>query len=189
MRKALAIVSLASLLAAPVALAQDRGTTTGPEGSEIGKGGYEPGPGGSGSFSLQVDGGGAFPIEGSFDTPLFVGGTMTYWIGEFYRLDFSGAYIPQAREGRDGEDRQIVQALVGPSFRAFTFPVAISLGVQAGASVPDEGDVHFLISPRVALDFLVDSPLLLGLAANYDWAVDDNDRSIVRAYLSVGLRF
>jgi hypothetical protein len=189
MRNALAVVSLASLLVAPSALGQERGTTTGPEGSEIGKGGYEPASSVAGSFSIRVEGGGAFPVEGSFDQPFFVGGTASYWVDDFYRLDVSGAYIPTGNDVGTGDDLAVWEALVGPSFHFLTYTVGLTLGVQAGVQLPSEGDEHFLISPRVGLDFLPDGPLLLGFAANYDWAVDDNDASITRAYLSLGVRF
>jgi hypothetical protein len=179
----LALVSLAALLAAPPSGAQSRGTTTGPEGSEIGKGGYVPASGGPGSFSLQLDGGGAFPVEGSFSPPLFVGATATYWGTEYYRLDLSGAFIPAT----DAVD--VWQALVGPSFRTISYPLGFSLGLQAGVQVPTEGDTRFVLSPRAGIDFLVEERILVGLSANYDFVVDDNDRSIVRTYLSVGYRF
>ena len=56
------LVVCLAVLGASNAVAQDRGTTTGPEGSEIGKGGYVSGPGGLGGFSITADGGGAITI-------------------------------------------------------------------------------------------------------------------------------
>ena len=79
------------VLGANDALAQDRGTTQGPEGSEIGKGGYVSGPGGLGGFSLTADGGGAITIKGGqFSPPLFAGLTASFWNADFYRIDLSG---------------------------------------------------------------------------------------------------
>jgi hypothetical protein len=183
MRKVLAIASLAALLAASPSHAQSRGKTTGPEGSEIGKGGYEPASGGTGAFSLQVDGGGAFPTEGSFSPPLFVGVTGTYWGSEYYRLDLSANYVPA------NDDVDVWEALVGPSLRMILYPMGLSLGVQAGAYLPTEGDARFVLSPRAGLDFLVEEHLQLGLNVNYDFTVGDSDLSIVRTYLSLGYRF
>ena len=53
------------VLGASTALAQERGRTDGPEGSEVGKGGYVSGPGGLGGFSVTLDGGGAIRIRGT----------------------------------------------------------------------------------------------------------------------------
>lgn len=183
MRKVLAVIALASLLAAPPSLAQSRGTTTGPEGSEIGKGGYVPAAGAPGAFSLQVDGGGAFPRTGSFSPPLFVGGTASYWGSDYYRLDLSGAFIPAT------DEVNVWEALVGPSFRMIAYPVGVSVGLQAGVYVPSKGDTHFVLSPKVGLDFLVEERILVGLNANYDFTVGDSDLSVVRTYLSLGYRF
>ncbi|OFX24537.1 MAG: hypothetical protein A2V77_06680 [Anaeromyxobacter sp. RBG_16_69_14] len=181
MRKAWTLLTLAALLVAGPALAQGRGRTDGPEGSEIGKGGYSPS---SGAFSLQLDGGGAFTVAGGqFSPPLFIGATATYWGTDYYRLDLSGAYVP----GNDSF--HVWEALVGPSFRAMTYPLSFSAGLQAGAFIPSQGDTRFILSPRVGVDFLVESNLLAGLNANYDITLGDIDLSIVRVYLSVGYRF
>ena len=81
------------VLGASAALAQERGTTQGPEGSEIGKGGYTSGPGGLGGFSVTLDGGGAITIKGpQFSPPLFAGLTASFWDPDFDRIDLSGYY-------------------------------------------------------------------------------------------------
>ena len=178
------LLTLASLLVTGPAFAQDRGRTDGPEGSEVGKGGYTRASGGGGAFSLQLDGGGAFTVKGGqFSPPLFVGATATYWGTDYYRLDLSGAYVP----GKDSF--HVWEALVGPSFRAMMYPLGFSLGLQAGAFIPSQGDTRFILSPRVGMDFLVESHLQAGLNANYDITLGDIDLSIVRVYLSVGYRF
>jgi hypothetical protein len=184
MRMAWAVLALASLLAAAPSHGQERGKTTGPEGSEIGKGGYEPVAGDPGMFSIQLEGGGAFPQEGdSFDPPLFFGATASFWGSEFYRIDLSGAFVP----GTDEVD--IWEGMVGPLFRLLTYPMGFSLGVQAGVLVPTEGDTRFVLSPRAGLDLLPQSRLQLGIYANYDFTIGDVDRSILRTYLSLGYRF
>src|SRR5215813_980139 len=60
------------VLGGSTAFAQDRGTTQGPEGSEIIKG-------------------------GQFSPPLYAGLTASYWDADFYRIDLSGFYIPDPK--------------------------------------------------------------------------------------------
>ena len=184
MRKLRPLLAMASLLAAGPALAQDRGRTDGPEGSEIGKGGYVPASGGVGAFSLQLDGGGAFLTKGpQFSPPLFAGVTATYWGTEYYRFDVSGAWI----SANDAID--IWEALAGPSFVVWTYPMSFSLGLQAGAQIPTQGDAQFILSPRAGLDFFAESHVKVGLNFNYDIVLADTDRSIMRVYLNLGYRF
>ena len=169
------------VLGASTAFAQERGTTQGPEGSEIGKGGYVSGPGGLGGFSLTADGGGAITIKGSrFSPPLYAGLTASYWEANFYRIDLSGFYIP---------DPKIWGALLGPSFHTTTWPIAFSAGFQAGLHIPNAGSVNFIISPRVGMDWITESHFQLGVFANFDINLADFDRSIVRVGLSIGWRF
>jgi hypothetical protein len=169
------------VLGGSTAFAQERGTTQGPEGSEIGKGGYVSGPGGLGGFSLTADGGGAIAIKGSqYSPPLYAGITASYWEANFYRIDLSGFYIP---------DPKIWGALLGPSFHTTTWPIAFSAGFQAGLHIPNEGAVNFIISPRVGMDWITESHFQLGVFANFDINLADFDRSIVRVGLSIGWRF
>jgi|SoiMethySBSTD1v2_1073268.scaffolds.fasta_scaffold190147_3 hypothetical protein len=169
------------VLGANDALAQARGTTQGPEGSEIGKGGYVSGPGGLGGFSLTADGGGAIRIKGSqFSPPLYAGLTASYWEANFYRIDLSGFYVP---------DPKLWGVLLGPSFHTTTWPIAFSAGFQAGLHIPNQGAVNFIISPRVGMDWITESHFQLGVFANFDINLADFDFSIVRVGLSIGWRF
>lgn len=163
------------------ALAQDRGRTDGPEGSEIGKGGYVSGPGQLGGFSLTLDGGGAITQKGGqFSPPLYAGLTASYWDADFYRIDLSGFYIP---------DPKIWGALIGPSFHTTTWPVAFSVGFQGGLHIFNQGPVNFIISPRIGMDWITQSHFQLGVFANWDINLADFDRSIIRVGLSIGWRF
>jgi hypothetical protein len=181
MTNAVRMAVCVSVLAAGGAWAQDRGRTDGPEGSEVGKGGYTPASGGLGGFSLTLDGGGAFTTKGpQISPPLFAGITASYWNQEFYRIDLSGFYIP---------DPKIWGVMLGPSFHTTTWPVAFSAGFQAGLHIPNEGSVNFILSPRVGMDFITESHFQLGVNANWDLNLADFDRSIIRVYLSVGYRF
>ncbi len=169
------------VLGTNTALAQERGTTQGPEGSEIGKGGYVSGPGGLGGFSITADGGGAITIKGGqFSPPLFAGLTASFWDADFYRIDLSGFYVP---------DPKLWGALLGPSFHTTTWPVAFSIGFQGGLHIPNAGSVNFILSPRVGMDWITQSHFQLGVFANWDINLADFDRSIVRVGLSIGWRF
>ena len=175
------LVVCLAVLGASTAFAQGRGRTDGPEGSEIGKGGYVSGPGGLGGFSLTADGGGALTIKGDqFSPPLFFGLTASYWNQEFYRIDLSGFYVP---------DPKLWGALLGPSFHTTTWPVAFSIGFQAGLHIPNAGAVNFIISPRVGMDWITESHFQLGINANWDLNLANYDLSIVRVGLSIGYRF
>jgi hypothetical protein len=161
--------------------AQTPGRTDGPEGSEVGKGGYVPAPGGKSAFSLQIDFGGLARTDGSTPTPpLFLGLTGTYWAEEFYRLDLSGQYLWGVRRW---------QALFGPSFRTVTWPVSFSIGLQVGAMFPEVGSVYFLISPRMGVDLIVESHFQLGLGVAYDMAMWEPALFTFRGYIDIGWRF
>src|SRR4051812_18566550 len=85
---------LLALFASSLALAQERGRTDGPEGSEYGKGGYSRTN--AGRFSLMLDFGAAVgtspPLTGAGNVPLLVGGTATFWGDEWFVLDLDGVY-------------------------------------------------------------------------------------------------
>jgi len=175
------LVVCLAVLGATGALAQERGTTTGPEGSEIGKGGYVSGPGGLGGFSLTADGGGVITIKGGqFSPPLFAGLTASFWDADFYRIDLSGFYVP---------DPKLWGALLGPSFHTTTWPIAFSIGFQAGLFIPNSGSVNFIVSPRVGMDWITQSHFQLGIFSNFDIDVANFDASIIRIGLSLGWRF
>jgi hypothetical protein len=184
MTSAVRTVVLASMLAASVALAQERGRTDGPEGSEIGKGGYTSAEGGNpGAFAFTLDGGGAFLTKGAqISPPLFAGVTLSYWNYDFYRIDLSGFYIP-------ADNAKLWGVLLGPSFHTTTYPVAFSIGFQAGLHIPNSGSVKFVFSPRIGMDFITQSHFQLGVNANYDMDFANFDLSVIRVYLSVGYRF
>jgi hypothetical protein len=175
------LVVCLAVLGSGNALAQDRGRTDGPEGSEIGKGGYTSGPGGLGGFSLTLDGGGAITIKnGQFSPPLYAGLTASFWDADFYRIDLSGFYVP---------DPKLWGVLLGPSFHTTTWPIAFSAGFQAGLHIPHEGAVNFIISPRVGMDWITTSHFQLGVFANFDINLANFDFSIIRVGLSIGWRF
>lgn len=178
-----ALACLACLGASSLSLAQERGRTDGPEGSEYGKGGYVRSSG-SRAFSLQLDWGASLQERGALggvDTgaPLFGGVTASFWGDEWFLIEASGAYL--VNNGR-------VNVLVGPRFRAPLHPVGLSAGLQAGAVViPDHG-LRFALSPKVGADLLIDNRYLLGLTYAFDLAFGGNGTAH-RFFLSLGYRF
>ncbi|MDY7228578.1 hypothetical protein [Hyalangium rubrum] len=182
--------AVALLAAMPVsALAQERGRTDGPEGSEYGKGGYEDLNGGR--FSLEFNWGAAVnqepPPPGAPDgPPLFLGLTASLWGDDWYQLDFSGAYVMDG--GR-------LDLLVGPRFRTYGYPLSLSLGLKAGAIIIPEVGLRFGLSPQIGADLLIGDrdDIILGLAYAPDipLPVEINGSNNVthRLFMSLGYRF
>lgn len=190
MKRHLRVWGAAALLAAmPLpALAQERGRTDGPEGSEYGKGGYEDLHGGR--FSLELNWGAAVNQEASpagapEGPPLFLGLTASFWGDDWYQLDVSGAYLMDG--GR-------LDLLVGPRFRTYGYPLSLHVGFKAGAIFIPEVGVRFGMSPQVGADFLVGDRdnILLGLAYAMDipQPLDSDGGNLAhRVFLSFGYRF
>jgi len=173
-----ALIAAAIVWPAP-ASAQRRGRTDGPENSEWGKGGYSSG---IGSFSLALDWGAAIEHEDKYGysgTPLFVGGTLSYWSTDWFALDLSGAYLLVSKK---------VDVLIGPRFRTVTYPVTLGFAVKAGPIFLDGGTVRFGISPQVSLDLLLDRHLIFALG----YAVDipfSSGGVASRIFMTIGYRF
>lgn len=176
-----AALAAAVLMFAASSFAQDRGRTDGPEGSEIGKGGYaDPS---AGLISLQLDWGGSFAQNDGDNTPLFFGATGSYWVDDWFLVDLGGQYLLNT---------ETIQANIGPKFRTpFTWPVAFTLGLKAGAAFVGQGadDVYFTLSPQVGADFFAGDHVLLGLTYSPDFYLGANSNPNHRVYLSVGYRF
>ncbi len=168
-----AVVLLA--VTAPVtALAQERGRTDGPEGSEFGQGGYAD-PGG-GHFSLELNWGASTgPV--STGAPLFVGATASYWADDWFLLDVSGAHLLHD---------QSTELLIGPRFRTAFFPVSASIALNAGPMFQRQG-VRFALSPQVGGDILLADKVILGLGGAADVVLGGNNA--YRLFMNVGYRF
>lgn len=179
-------VLITALLAACAAGAQEGGRTDGPEGSEVGKGGY-PRPSGSSRLSLMIDWGAALPVGtvqplgglGPQGAPLYLGGTFSFWMYDWFLLDAHGSYAFNA--GR-------VNALIGPRFRTATWPVAASLGLRAGAIYDPSTGLRFGLSPVATVELILMKHLLLGLQGSFDIPLAGNG-SLLRIGLNVGWRF
>lgn len=183
--------AVAVLAALPLsAVAQERGRTDGPEGSEYGKGGYEDLHGGGGRVSLEFNWGAALnaerPPPGAPEgPPLFLGLTASFWGDDWYQLDISGSYV------LDGGRTNL---LVGPRFRTYGYPLSLHAGLRAGAIfIPEEG-VRFGLSPIVGADILVGNreDIILGLSYSPDIplpAEADGSGITHRTFMSLGYRF
>jgi hypothetical protein len=156
------------------------GRTDGPEGSEIGHGGYDR-PANYGWFSLQLDWGAALLNNGASDgAPLQIGGTLSFWQDDWFLLEFSGEYLARG---------QRIDALVGPRFRTPGWPVAFSVGLKAGAIFLPDNLVRFGVVPQAGFDLDVHRGMLVGINYAMDIPIDSVDLIAHRVFLSVGYRF
>lgn len=181
-------LTLAVLFTALGAAAQEGGRTDGAEGSEVGKGGY-PRASGSSRISLVLDWGANLPVGGTpplsglgpSGPPLYLGGTVSFWMYDWFLLDGHGSYAFNTGK---------VNALIGPRFRTATWPVAASLGLRAGAiydPAPGVG-LRFGLSPVATFELILAKHLLVGLQGSFDLPLAGNGSSL-RIGLNVGWRF
>ncbi|MBX7098366.1 MAG: hypothetical protein K1X89_11685 [Myxococcaceae bacterium] len=173
------LLAVAAVLLSATAFAQDRGRTDGPENSEWGKGGYDKPL--SGSFSLAFDFGGAInntPLGGS-GAPLYMGGTASYWMTDWFLMDLHGSYAFNS---------QRFHGLLGPRFRTATWPVSGSLGLRAGIITDPLAGVRFGLSPIAAVDMMFNRHLIAGLEGAIDIPIAGNGVTY-RIGLNIGWRF
>lgn len=169
---------LAAVTTSLPALAQSRGRTDGPEGSEYGKGGYS-GFGGQ-QFSLTFDWGASIEADSKYNNaPLFVGITASYWSTDWFLLDVSPAYLISSKK---------FNILLGPRFRSVTYPVSFSIGLKAGPIFLNDGAVRFGLSPQVGGDLLFERRIILGLAYAPDIPLGGGGVAH-RISMSIGYRF
>lgn len=177
-------VALACVALSTAAWAQDTGgRTDGPEGSEIGKGGYVRQHGG-GKFSLTLDWGAAVLSDGNaHDTPFVLGGTASFWADDWVVLDLSGEYLFNV---------EAFEVLVGPRFRAPFYPVSFSGGLKAGTLILTHSGVdtqaYFTLSPQASLELTMFDHIPLALTYALDIPIGADD-VVNRIFLSVGYKF
>jgi hypothetical protein len=164
------------------AVAQERGRTDGPEGSEFGKGGYSRRS--SGQVSLELNWGASFQGDGNdaTDVPLFVGGTVGYWANDWFIVTGNVNYL---------FNNKALSFLVGPRFRTATYPVSAFFGARAGAMVPTQegGSTRFALSPEAGADLLLGDHLILALGYALDIPVSSDIVLNHRVFMNVGYRF
>jgi hypothetical protein len=169
------IFAVALVLPVIASAQKSGGRTDGPEGSEIGYGGYTR-VGGSGNFSLQLDFGAGFPAS---RVPLLFGGTGSFWVDDWFVVDATAHHVLQ--------NKTIIQ--VGPRFRTPTYPVSAHLGVKAGPVIYP-GVVAFALSPQLGADIVLSEHILMGLNYNLDLAFLSSVVDVShRVYMSLGYRF
>jgi hypothetical protein len=171
------------------AFAQGQGRTDGPEGSEYGKGGYQPAPsasvaGNGGRVSLAFNGGASLyrpaPLSGTgLNVPLFAGATVSFWADDWFLIDLSGAHLFNA---------QRTQFLIGPRFRTPTWRISGYAGLQAGAMFDATNGLLFGLSPNVGGDLLLTDNWLLGLGYALDIPIGGGSTAS-RLSLNLGYRF
>ncbi|MGQ0508888.1 MAG: hypothetical protein ACT4TC_26600 [Myxococcaceae bacterium] len=176
-------LALLAVVAAYAAVAQERGRTDGPEGSEYGKGGYRRASG-SGRFSFGLNFGAALgnspPLSGAGTgrVPLMVGGTLSFWGDDWFVLDLDGAY---------NFNQQRVHLNIGPRFRTGFWPVSLWAGLKAGPTITQFEGVRFALTPTVGADIVFDNGILAGIGYAFD-IVFAGEHSH-RIYMNVGYRF
>ncbi len=172
-------VALIVLGSSATVFAQSRGRTDGPEGSEYGKGGYRR-LGGE-EFSLAVEWGAAIESDSGYSgTPMFVGGTMSYWGTEWFLIDLSGNYLFSSKK---------VDILLGPRFRTATWPVSFNVGFKAGPIFLPDNRVRFGIAPQAGFDLLLERHLILGISYAPDIPLGDGGGVSHRIFMTIGYRF
>lgn len=178
MRRSLFLAVLFSALAAS---AQEGGRTDDKEGSEVGKGGYDKPL--SGKFSLAFDWGASIatraPLSGVSGAPLYLGGTFSFWMADWFLLDAHGSY---------SFDRQRTAILVGPRFRTWTWPISGSLGLRSGMIYEPNIGLRFGLSPIASLDMIFARHFIAGLEGCVDVPIEGTGAS-VRVGLNLGWRF
>lgn len=157
------------------------GRTDGPEGSEVGHGGYTSASGGH--FSLQLNWGASVqesqPLRPG-NAPLFVGVTGSWWADQILMLDLSAQYL--FNNGR-------LNFLVGPKIRTGFYPISLYLGLKAGAIIVPNLGLRFGISPEVGADLLVKRSVILGLGYAPDIAFGGDAALNHRIFMNIGYRF
>jgi hypothetical protein len=173
-------VLLAALGFATPALAQSRGRTDGPEGSEYGKGGYRR-LSGAEQFSLAIDWGAAIESDSGYNgSPMLFGLTASYWGADWFLIDVSSNYLLSSKK---------FDLLVGPRFRTVTYPVSFSVGVKAGPIFLPNNSVRFGVAPQVGFDLLLERHAILGIAYAADVPLSGGGGVAHRIFMTIGYRF
>ncbi|MCL2625915.1 MAG: hypothetical protein FWD46_03730 [Cystobacterineae bacterium] len=176
-------VVLLGMLGATEGLAQRQGgRTDGPENSEWGHGGYSRST--VGYFSVAVDWGANFAVKKSTasGTPLYVGGTGSYWITDWALM---GVHLNYAF------NTERFMALIGPTFRTDTWIMSFHASCKAGlAHDGRDKNSRFAISPQLGVDMVIIRHLLIGLLGVWDLPIGKGKMpSQIRVGLNLGWRF
>ena len=173
----------AATLWAASALAEDAspGRTDGPEGSEIGKGGYRL-AGTPGTWSVSPFMGAAiveFDDDDS-ETDLMYGLNVGWRTEDWLGGHASYAFIQDQESSLFGVGvRNILE------YEPFNY----HLGLDAELYAPGEGDTNFGIAPGVGAEVLLGDNLSLGMQYQRDFIFSDESIAINRFTAKVAFRF
>jgi opacity protein-like surface antigen len=163
------------------------GRTDGPEGSEVGRGGYAH-FGTPGSIYIEPFFGAAavdIELEGSGDessmTDLIYGVNVGYMMEEWLGVQVGYGYI-----GGD-QKSSIYSAGIRNVLR--NEPVNWYMGLDAELYTPDVGDSRFGIAPTAGAEVVISEKLRIGLQYQHDFIFSDDTISINRFTARLQLKF
>lgn len=179
-----ALVLIGAALSSPAAAQQAR--TDGPEGSEIGHGGYPwqtsgqlyiEGMFGAAVIDIEPEGGGEDISQTDLISGVSVGYLMEDWLG------FQVGY------GYIGGDQKTSLYTAGVRNLLNYEPINGFLSLDAELYSPDAGDTRFGIAPGVGAEVMLNQHLRAGLRYQHDFIFADDNISINRFSASLQFRF
>ncbi len=163
------------------------GRTDGPEGSEVGRGGY-PHYGTPGSLFIEpLFGAAAVDIEfqgpgdDSSQTDLIYGANVGYYMEEWLAVQIGYGYIA------GNQKASLYSAGIRNVLRNEPFNWFMSLDAELYS--PDAGDSHFGIAPGVGAEIVISEKLRAGLQYQHDFIFADDTISINRFTARLQLKF
>jgi opacity protein-like surface antigen len=186
--KAWMTAAVVSLCAGGVLAADpEPGRTDGPEGSEIGKGGYRFGrtPGvffvepflGAAVVDVEIEGAGTDDVS---ETDLVYGGEIGYLTEDWLGVHVGYAFI---------DDQESTLFNVGMRQIMMYDPFNYYLRLDAELYSPDGGDTKFGIAPGVGAELMLTDKLRLGLQYQHDFIFSDDNISINRFTARITYKF
>jgi opacity protein-like surface antigen len=186
MRSWIAVALIAIGAGAAMAADPPPGRTDGPEGSEVGRGGYAH-FGTPGSIYIESFFGAAVDIEleGSGDessmTDLVYGANVGYMMEEWLSVQIGYGYI--------GGDQKSSIYSIGIRNVLRNEPVNWYMGLDAELYAPDVGDSRFGIAPTAGAEVVISEKLRIGLQYQHDFIFSDDTISINRFTARLQLKF
>ena len=177
MKSWIVITLIAAGTAAAAADEPPTGRTDGPEGSEVGRGGY-PHYGTPGSLFIEPFFGAAAVDK---QTDLIYGAKVGYMIKEWLGVQAGYGYIA-------GDQKSSIYS-VGIRNVLQTEPFNWHLGLDAELYSPDVGDSRFGIAPSVGAEVVITDMLRAGLQYQHDFIFADDTISINRFTARLQLKF
>lgn len=187
MRTWIAAACIAVSAVGSIAAEPSPGRTDGPEGSEVGRGGYAH-YGSPGSIFIEpLFGAAAIDIEpeGLGDkisqTDLIYGANVGYYMEEWLAVQAGFGYI--------GGDQKTNLYSIGIRNVLQNEPFNWHLSLDAELYSPDEGDSRFGIAPGVGAEVVINDKLRVGLQYQHDFIFADDTISINRFTARLQLKF